>query len=680
MKRRVLPVLAIVTFGCGSSDKETAPSTVALQGVLSPAPGLAASDFTVWGPADESPAGVTTNGGWSARGNAHRTGIVFAGPKAGSAAATSLGPESGLYMTPVAASVRLVKGGTAASPTIDGGTAGAPAAAATYGVASDGDAAMDATTTVVSMLLMHPMLGHPSSDVSAEQLRWLVTRMASGWPCLAQAATAYDADLVARVDFSTDPAFTGALATCLDEVAAMPVFAPTPPTGKQAQARRPAEAAALGAADRTGRYFASDKDKVAYSVKKDGVVVSTLGVASSDAASVTMTPKTANGTALEYYYTVKRIDDDLAKSGTESAVFASPNQLELHGTGPTIAAGFISASSYWTYLDVVGNTFRKVSDLLASSVVEAPSGDATMPGPHMYEVRLFSGGFGAGTHAAAYEFATANLPSEHRAALYQNVTMAVVELVGVIPGAGEVLGEGDGAKILQAVVQKVIVELQTLIAAKGSNVTGEDVYNLMYNILKGAVDDAMEIATENAQAGAAEKLFGFVVSGGKKAFKTVVGIPGKVAKGGCLGNRAFRLSNPESVLEYYIVAVGYAAGDCEPVMKAISILFGSYPAGCAACANQICAIECTSCDDACADAWGEAMTLEVDACRICNDRGEESMECSNASLAASGARLYTPGSGQPLELAAEAHGCIVSACSDCIEWYSGDPVCTRRYP
>lgn len=677
MEKHILVGLAIATLGCGSSAKDAGPPTVAIRGVLAPAPGLVSSDFTVWGPADVAPGEVGTDGGWTVQGNDHRTGIVFAAPKPGSAAAVSLGPESGLYMTPVAASARLVKNGSAGMAQ-DGGaadsgfTTSAPPATAGYSVASDGPAAMDATTTVLAMLLMHPMLGHPSASVSSEQLRWMVTRMTSGWPCLAEAARVYDANLVARVDFSTNPAFTAALTTCLDELSAMPVFTPTaPPAGKQALQPRPA-----GALDRGGRYYAGDREPVQYSMAKAGVVVSKLERTSVDEDSVVMTPKTANGTALEYYYTVKEIDGALTRFGTESPVFASPNQLELHATGSTLAAGFISSSSYWTYLDVVGNTFRKASELLSGTVVAAPNSSVTLSAQKMYEVRLYSGGFGIGANAAAYDFATANLASEHDTALYQNVTMAVVELIGVIPGAGEVLGEGDGGKILQAVVQKVIVEVRALVAAKGANVTGDDLYNLMHSIFKGAVDDAMEIVTENAQAGLAEKLLGFVVGGGKKVFKTVVGLPGKVAKGGTLGNRAFRLSNPESVLEYYVVAVGYPTGDCEPMMEVMSIYLGAYPADCVACANLACAVECTDCGDSCLDAEDEIMTTYLEACRTCNASEAGSTKCDDAKLKAAGAGAFTPGSGQPKELAYEAYGCILSACSACLDWNEGPKVCT----
>lgn len=674
MKRFVVLGLTIVVCACGSSDKDARKPNVAVPGVLSPAAGLTASDFSVWGPMDDAAAEVAKGGEWSAQGSQDRTGIIFAGPKAGSDAAERLGPEAGLYMTPVASSFRLVRNGgqRQVGGAADGGSAPGPATTTGYSLASDGAAAMDATTTVISMLLMHPMLGHPASDVSAEQLRWIVARMTSGWPCLERAAAAYDANLVARVDVSTDATFTTAWATCLDEASAMPVFAPTPRDADQAQLERSSQPDAA----RVARRFGADEKDVKYSVARDGVAVSNLAVESIDDTSVVMTPKTRTGTALDYYYTVSAIDDDRTKSGLESPVFAAPNRLALHGVGPVIAAGFIPASSYWSYLDVVGNTIRKVSSLVASAVIETPNNHVRMSKQHMYEVRLFSGGFGFGTNGAAYDFATANLSSEHYAALHQNVTMGVVELIGVIPGAGEVLAEGDGGKVLQAVVQRTIVEVQALILAKGANVSGEDLYRLMYNVFKTAVDKSIEVASVEAQTGVAKKLVGYVVSGGKKVFKTIVGVPGKVAKGGSLGNRAFRLADPESVLEYHVVAVGYAMGDCAPIMNAMSIFNGPYPAACLERANLACAEQCTACGDSCVAAESKIKTVTLETCQICSATGMGSKECDSAITKMLLAGAFSPGTGQPEELAFETTGCVVNASDECLTWSMAQAICT----
>jgi hypothetical protein len=681
MKYRTLLglALALSLVGCGSSSDNKA-STVASHGTLSPAPGLSAADFTVWGPADDAPSPVSGDGAWNAQGYPHRTGILFASPRTGSAAAASLGLESGLYMTPIADSACLVKtsGGLVASTdagagyvaTLDGGAMDGGAvinttpATSGYTVATAGEAAMDATTTVISMLLMHPSLAHPSSDVSVEQLRWIASRMANGWPCLAQAAMVYDADLLARLDFSADANFTTAFATCLDDVATMPVIAPAVPTGKQ-----------NAQAGRTGRLFASSDGPADVSVQSVGVAVSTVKQVSVDNKGVTMEPGTKNGTGLDYYYTVKQVDDSLAKSGTDSPVFASPNQFEIHSTTLSLASGFVPASSYWGYLDVIGNTFKKVTTLISSAVVDAPNRNVTLPSQHMYEVRFYSGGFGVGTTADAYAFATANFQAEHEMALFQNVTMAVVEVIALIPGAGEVLAEGDGGKILQAVVQKTIVDLRALIAAKGGNVTGDDIYNLAYGVCKTAVDSTIITVTSDAQASVGKQFLGWLVGGGKKAIKAVMGLPGKVAKGGTLGNRAFRLANPDSVMEYTIVAVGYTPGNCEPFMNAMAIQYGSYSAECKQCANLACATECNSCGSSCIATEATISSYIIDACEICNNTGMSSKECTAAMQKEMIEVAYTPGAGQPQELAQNTNVCVINACAACNDWYSAKAVC-----
>jgi len=675
-------VLALPLAGCGSSDSKTT-TVVAFQGTLSPAPGLAASDFTVWGPSDDAPAAVSASGAWSANGYPHRTGILFATPKSGSAAAASLGAESGLYMTPAADSARVVKGGDIGSTdggagysaeldggALDGGTpTHAGTGGAAYGVATDGDMAMDATTTVISMLIMHPMLAHPSSDVSAAQLRWMTARMASGWPCLAQAAVVYDADLLARLDFSVDVNFTTPFAACLDDVATMPVTTPTVPTGKQAK-----QLLTLPPSP-TGPFLDNGDQPVDVNLANAGIQVSSVAQVSADNKAAIVEPSTKNGTGLDYYYTVRQIDDSLSKQGTDSPIFASPEQLVLHSTGSVLASGFIPSSSYFGYLDVVGNSIETVTSFVTGLAVKAPNRNVTLPSQHMYEVRFFSGGFGFGVTADAYAFASANFSTEHNDALYQNVAMAVVEMIAIIPGAGEVLAEGEGGKILQEVVQKTIVDLRKLLADKGANVTGDDVYNLMYGVVKTALDAAVSSVTSDVQAGVGKRLLGWLVGGGKKAIATVVGLPGKVAKGGALGNRAFRLSSPESVMEYTIVAVGYKPGNCEPFMNTMVIQYGAYPADCKACANLACPSECNGCGSACLATGKTIATSNNDACQICNATGKSSDACSKAFLKSMNDVAYTPGAGQPQEMVQNVRVCIINACDACLAWYSAQAVC-----
>jgi hypothetical protein len=47
-------------------------------------------------------------------------------------------------------------------------------------------------------------------------------------------------------------------------------------------------------------------------------------------------------------------------------------------------------------------------------------------------------------------------------------------------------------------------------------------------------------------------------AGGKATLDFILSVPGNIAKGGSLSNRAFRLARPDSVMEYYIIAVGFS--------------------------------------------------------------------------------------------------------------------------
>lgn len=65
----------------------------------------------------------------------------------------------------------------------------------------------------------------------------------------------------------------------------------------------------------------------------------------------------------------------------------------------------------------------------------------------------------------------------------------------------------------------------------------------------------METSTERTQKRGWIRLARWVGAGGKKALKLVMSVPGKVAKGGALANRAARLTAPYSLTEVWYVAV-----------------------------------------------------------------------------------------------------------------------------
>lgn len=650
MKHAVrMALTGALALGCGSSNQTT---TVEVSGRLSPAPGLAPNDFEVWGPLDEAGTSLGADGTFKAEGHLKRTGVIFATPRLGSAASTSLGAEGGLYMTPVADQVRVVKQGTG------------------YAVASSGEAVMDATTTVLSLLMMHPQLAHPGAEVGEAQLRWLVQRQSAGWPCLVDAAAAYEAALLAQRELATDAPFTDAIALCLSDAATMPDPTPAVTPGATSPSVQPPGRQA---------HIMSAGKPVDVLVNKHLAVAGVVKLVAQDEEKAVIAPGTRNGTGLEYLYEVVELDPSLAKQGPLSPLYTAPNGLAVHATtGTVLGSGFIPSSSYFAYLDVVGLAIKKATALVGSGFVETPNRNVSVGKDRMFEVRLWSGGFGWGTTRTAYDFTTTYFPSQHNAALYQNVAMGVVEAIGIIPGASEVLAEGDSGKVLQAVVVKVTTELGALIAAKGGDVTSDDLYNLIYNVVKTAVDNVIIVTSKGAQEGAAKRLLGWLVGGGKKAIKAVVGLPGKIAKGGALGNRAFRLSNPESVMEYFIVAVGYTPGDCLPFIQSMAVFFGTPDAECIACAAMECGAQCEACGKTCVDTGKVIHTAMLDACLICNEKGESSTACGDAVFKSMQTTAYTPGANQPTEKSNDLRVCVVNACDACNTWYMAQNIC--RFP
>jgi hypothetical protein len=532
--------LLLVVAACGTKSTVVAGdggiASPTVPGRLTPATGLAASDYEVWSTASDAPAAADSAGAFQAVTSSSHTGVVFAAPKTGSGASRTVGAESGLYMAPSLGTTRIV------------------ASASGYSVATTGDMAIDATTTVLAMLLMHPVLAHPSLDVSTMQVGWMVARLGAGWPCVGDAAKAYDAALATGADFSNDTAFGTAFTTCLDDVADITEFAPPMPSPTSVS--RHILQAMPGSA-------------VSPSVAQTGVVVGSLKQKAADASGATMTPATRTGTALDYRYIVRKLDPAAATGATSNAIFKSPNQLVVNPTSGQVADGYIPSSSYFSYLDVVGNTLKKLNGLVTSTLGAmtglAPTKDVLLAAPGTYEVRLISGGLGSGYGDPVASFAIQSLGPEYSAAFTNNLTIAAVEALTLIPGVNEMLGDDAGQKTLMAAVQQAVLEVQKLVASSQTTtgITGTAIYDAMYTVLKKTVDtyisQVVDLGAASPQQGWLRRGFTWAVSGGKKFVKFVGAIPARIAKGGAAANRVFRLAKPESVLEYFVVVVGDAA-------------------------------------------------------------------------------------------------------------------------
>ena len=549
-------LLALVIIGavaCDSSSPGQLPAKIVnIPGKLTPAMGLSAAEYQIWGSAADAPTTVDSDGSFAADSSGWHTGVVFAMPVKGSLSEAMAGSENGLYMSPAAGGSHLVTDGNG------------------YGFTSDsgGVMAMDATTTIIAMLLMHPVLAHPSPDVSAEQLRWMVGKLSSGWPCVADAAEAYDAALVSGNDFSVDPAFSSAFLTCLEDVGDIPEFTPPVPTEDQLATME------QGLETKPADYVSHQSD----------IEVSSLPLKSQDENGITVKPSTRRGTALDYLSIVTMLKPASMPDGMESPLFTNIDPYSPHASASTLASTFVPSDAYWSYLDIAGNTIRKVSGLIPGLVSINPSSTVTMSAGNFFEARFFSGGEDNKTGAFLFEAA---------AARSHNITMAVVEALSVIPGVNEMLGNEAGQKTLEAAVKEAIARAEGL---TGRDLTVKNVYEATYGVLKKAVDTyVLEMAKQSAATGVLAKAADWVFSGGKKVLKFVVSVPTKIAKGGAATNRTYRIVYPESTMEYYIVAVvgnepDAGTGPCGPKCNELAAccpkITGSLKADCEKWASQ----------------------------------------------------------------------------------------------
>lgn len=502
--------------GCGGGQASTTPpATLDVQGVLTPAAGLSPSDFDVWGPAASTATASKAEGGYAAAVKGAQSGFVFAGPRAGTPSALRVATAGGLYMTPAMGSWSIV---------------GPP-----YHVAEGGMAALDASSTVISLILLHPELGHPSASVMRQQADWLVSKLSAGWPELAAAATQYDVDLAAGVDPWADPLFTTSLFAAFATVeAAMPAFVPDEPrAAKEVRA----------------------EDLV--HMAKGGNVVSTLVVDKVSEVSASFKPGTVTGTGLDFLWEVRALDAADFPGWTADYNFTNPQTIVARAQA-VMASGFAPSSSYFSYLDIVGNALR----LATATLSWLPDTKSTFEVPavkRVYEVRFFSGAL-AGASPAELAFTDASYPRDARAALIHNIAGGFIEALSLIPGAEAVLGDEVGKQVVLEAFQTLILELESMMSAKGSAITASDVYTLVHNTTKAAVDKFIDQSTQKAQAAGWAKFLNWAKWGGEKAVKVVMSVPGKVAKGGALANRVARLFSPDSLMEVWLIAVEDGGG------------------------------------------------------------------------------------------------------------------------
>lgn len=542
MSGRLLAVLCLLlTAACPSSEPDTVasslpPELAPVAGTLSVATGLSAADYEFWDLAATTALPVSADGAFAGQVRGRRAGVLFAVPRAATPSAGKLAPGSGLYMSP--------------APGVQHLTSTRTGAKTTYALSDTGVAAMDSVTTILSLLLLHPMLATPWHAMQQAQARLLVDKVNAGWPAIQAAAQAWDTALAGGQDPGVDAAFKAAIATCVSDVAdRLPDPAPLEPPF-------PSAAPTTGFHHSASR--ALDSDPTPYALAAAGRHNSVLSVKSASATTLVVEPNNVPGTGLDYFWEAWLMDSTAYPDGLESAGFVAPNNLKELKTARQVGAGFVAARSYASYLDVVNNAVSYISKKLSDAGGFTPTSTLDLSPRQFYEFRFFSGALAGDLGAAAYDHASAVFPGETRAAFQHNIAIAVVEALQVVPGAQALLGDGPQADVLTNVIAQTLSDVDALLRTKpASQITAEDLSGVVYDVLKSAVDALATAAAQGGTEGALKRVASFFAWGAKTAFKEVVGLPGKLSKGGAAANRVLRLVRPDSLIELQIAAVGY---------------------------------------------------------------------------------------------------------------------------
>lgn len=516
---------ALLTLGlvaCPSDPPPDGPGGGATVGRLGLAPGLVAEDFEVFGAEVDEAGEVGPEGQFALPSSIETPGLIFGVPREGSASAARLAEGTGLYLSPTPGEgLRLVRDGR-------------------LELATSGPIVLDATTTVLGLLLLHPDLAHPQGDVQRAQLEWMLGRLTGGWPALSAAAARYDALLAEGRAFDEDADFAIARTEALEDLRRdMPTPSPS-----------------LVRTTRAGLIVRGDD----YALSPGGREVSTLAVRAVGATELELVVGTENGTGLDYLYQVRAADGLDPTGGLDAADFLSPSPERSYGAGPVLASGHVPSSSYWRYVDVLGRAVDYASQLVTEGTGIAPSATLRLARPTrgvgFYELRLFSGGWGVGRQAALTELARQRHPSEAGAAFRLNLAAALLETMSLVPGSEALLGDDAVAAAVQSASLAALTRIQAVLEVKGpAGLEAADVYAIVYDVAGSVVQSAAAEASKGAQRRGARRVIRWFGSGGKRALRFLFGVPGRIARGGALANRSFRLLVPDSVMEVWLIGL-----------------------------------------------------------------------------------------------------------------------------
>lgn len=591
----------LFALGCGgdSSSTSATPGTPILpvSGTLAPPAGATAGDYDVFA-SDRSEKGsaARTSGDFSTTIATDRTGMLMAVPRGGSRSAAALGSGRGILLSPVfgtdclgrdaAGRWSIIACSTAAAVAGDGGlvsrsvdagtSAGAVDARATDGAGApqelaipDGGAStpaldagspwtivdanptpstsdggtpvvgasagpiLDPTTTVLAALLLHPALANPNPDVSKKVGAWLVAKANAGWPELQAASSAF-----LTASSLDDVAFQSALAGLFNSaIAALP------------------DSFSVAAANKLIPRLKTTPPKTA--TTSQGAVCTTVAI--DNPALPSLTVDDTAGTNLDYLCVVRDTSQLDFPAGAESPGFVTPNRLSTVPAGTPVRSTFVSAKSYASYIDLVGNAIGLVSDLIGSATI-GPNKAIPLKLDRVTEIRCLSGGYGTDADAPVYAFVAANLTADARSAFVHNVTAATIEVISAIPGADAAMKSEVGKDVLQKAVQQAVFEVEGKMNSQGTKLGPSDIYEVIYNVARAALNEAVDKSSDEWKKGKLEKLASFLTWGGKSLVK-LVNILGKVSNAGAAGTRAYALARPQSIMEYFLVAVGETKRD-----------------------------------------------------------------------------------------------------------------------
>jgi hypothetical protein len=284
-----------------------------------------------------------------------------------------------------------------------------------------------------------------------------------------------------------------------------------------------------------------------------------LSLTTDDATVPTFKLDDAVGTNLDYLCEVSPTVKTDFPAGEASPNFTSADRYRaLQPGGAVVRSAFVNAKSYASYLDVIGNGIDLVTGTLGGVTI-GPSSSIPAVRGGVLVARCFSGGYGPDTAALAY--VSANFAPQARSAFEHNVAAACVEVISAIPGGDAVIKNDIGKAVLQKIVQTAALQIEAKANAVGTNITASDIYEIIFNTAKAGLNEVLNMPGEALGNSALTKLASFLKWGGKSVVR-LANVPGKVANGGAAASRTYAIAAPQSVYEYFLVAVPLDIGDC----------------------------------------------------------------------------------------------------------------------